>query len=526
MIEPQLAGWLTDRARTVVTRRWLVVRFFLVTMTLVTSALLLWPRTYHSQAKLFVRLGRESVALDPTVTTGATIAVSDTREHEINSVMEMLGNRSVLEDVVRVLGADAVLGDAPLPEASIIERRIVATLSGPLTTTLAVARPTPEAEKAIKVLESIVTSGLAKRSSVIHVTCEARSPELAQTILKVFLAAFQSQHAQALRMDRSLPFFEEQSNLLRGELETATAELVAAKNDAGVVSLEDRRQAMEEDLTQLRHQVQESSAALTSFQATLSDLRQKSRDLPHWQITEEINGQPDDAIGTTRRALHDLQIRERDLMTRYTARHPLVVATRQQISQAEQLLSGAGSMLPAETKRTPDPGWQQVHLQQLATEAEAEAVRGKAAKLEQQLVALEAERQQLNRQDGRIRRLQQEVEVLQASYGTYLERREQARIAQALERERISNVNVIQPASYVSQPVSPKRGLIFAVALFVAATGGIGTTLLAEAFARDGFRGQDGAPEWPCEEAGVQENNQGCDDAIEHASELVAASRY
>jgi len=122
--------------------------------------------------------------------------------------------------------------------------------------------------------------------------------------------------------------------------------------------------------------------------------------------------------------------------------------------------------------------------------------------------------------------LQQEVEVLQASYGTYLERREQARIAQALERERISNVNVIQPASYVSQPVSPKRGLIFAVALFVAATGGIGTTLLAEAFARDGFRGQDGAPEWPCEEAGVQENNQGCDDAIEHASELVAASRY
>ncbi len=49
------------------------------------AAILVLPRKYASDARLFVRLGRESVTLDPTATTGQMIQVLESRENQMNS---------------------------------------------------------------------------------------------------------------------------------------------------------------------------------------------------------------------------------------------------------------------------------------------------------------------------------------------------------------------------------------------------------------------------------------------------------
>ena len=53
------------------------------------------PKRYQSQAKLLVRLGRENATLDPTSTVGQgpAIAVPNSREEEINSVIEIVQSR-------------------------------------------------------------------------------------------------------------------------------------------------------------------------------------------------------------------------------------------------------------------------------------------------------------------------------------------------------------------------------------------------------------------------------------------------
>ena len=83
-------------------------------MLLVTVGAIFVPKRYLSEAKLFVRLGRESVTLDPTATTGQSVAVDTTREAEITSVLDVLEGRIVLEKVVDALGPDVVL-DRPAP---------------------------------------------------------------------------------------------------------------------------------------------------------------------------------------------------------------------------------------------------------------------------------------------------------------------------------------------------------------------------------------------------------------------------
>ena len=69
------------------------------------------PRIYRSEACIFLRLGRESVGLDPTATTGQTLALQQAdRKDEVKSAIEIMKSRSVIGQAVDKLGADVVLG--------------------------------------------------------------------------------------------------------------------------------------------------------------------------------------------------------------------------------------------------------------------------------------------------------------------------------------------------------------------------------------------------------------------------------
>src|SRR5215475_9351413 len=53
----------------------LLIRAPLIALAIGAAVYLFAPRTYRSEAKIFLRLGRESVGLDPTATTGQTLAL-------------------------------------------------------------------------------------------------------------------------------------------------------------------------------------------------------------------------------------------------------------------------------------------------------------------------------------------------------------------------------------------------------------------------------------------------------------------
>src|SRR5207249_369056 len=101
-------------AWTISRHRKAAILFFLVVFGLVTAATLLTRKSYISQAKLFVRLGRENVALDPTTTfgQGPVVAIPPTRENELNTVIESLHSRPLIEKIVDQIGPAVILDQA------------------------------------------------------------------------------------------------------------------------------------------------------------------------------------------------------------------------------------------------------------------------------------------------------------------------------------------------------------------------------------------------------------------------------
>ena len=244
---------------------------FLVMLSMAIAVTVMYPRVYKSEAKLFIRLGRETVHLDPTATTGQTVNMSETREREITSVIELLRGRNLVEKVVDELGADAIMDEKPSREyGGILDWSHMAEGMWSLLTRLT---PKPAygrrcgrwVDRVFPTLcrnSSARTSGASPSKLVgmqctqkfeCHHCCLFRSfARICSTKkLRTFVATYAEQHLRVNRTTGSYEFFEEQAEKLKGELESATANLRDVKNQVGLVSVDSQRSVIEKEIVKL-----------------------------------------------------------------------------------------------------------------------------------------------------------------------------------------------------------------------------------------------------------------------------------
>src|SRR5437016_4966775 len=207
-----------------------IALFFLAVMGAVTLFTFLSPRAYRSQAKLFVRLGRENATLDPTATVGQApvVAVPQSRENEINSAVEILNSRVLLEKVVDSVGPRAILDGREPSSAEEGDTASSETLE--------------ERYRAITKLTKRLNLEPVKKSNVILVSYDGPTPELAQTVVSKLVAYYLERYIQLNRNPGAHQFFAEQTARQRGQLTRAEEELRDLKNETGLIVPEAQRQ--------------------------------------------------------------------------------------------------------------------------------------------------------------------------------------------------------------------------------------------------------------------------------------------
>ena len=210
---------LIEIFRSVLLYRWRAFFTFLFLLAIGVAAVVLFPKKYESEAKIFVRLGRGSVTMDTTATTGQTISIQESRETEINSIVDMLESRRLTEAVAREVGPERILKKYALVEQWIEKAQDalpeISTSDAPDQEGLDPDELEfqEQLELAIKYLDKNVRVTSPKKSTTISITCRARTALLAQDIAKSLLAQYQLMHLQAYQADGSKEFFKENYEL-------------------------------------------------------------------------------------------------------------------------------------------------------------------------------------------------------------------------------------------------------------------------------------------------------------------------
>jgi uncharacterized protein involved in exopolysaccharide biosynthesis len=459
-----------------------MVLFFLLVMAVVAAAAFLGPRSYRSEAKLFLRLGRENVTLDPTATLGqpAVVAVPPSRDSEVNSVIDLLKSQVLLEQVVAELGPDAILGRGkvlPREARAAANRQALAERRSPWSDDPPL--PGDDRYRATVALEKMLEVEAVKKSNVIVVACTGPSPEVSRAIVACLIDLYLEQHVRLNRTPGAYHFLEEQTTQLRQRLTRAEEELRALKDRTGIASPEAQRQVLVTRIGRLRDELLQAEGAAAASEATIKRLRDRLAALPGTHVSGVTKGYPNAAADTMRAQLYTLEVKEKELSARYGKQHREVREVRRQLATARTLLA-AEQREREQVTTAPNKLHEEAQLALLREEPVLASLKARAGALRMQLAAERARLKKLNSDQMRLARLQREVELHESHYRKYAENLQQLQIDGALASEKMSNISVVQPATFDARPVRPRRSTILGAGLVFAVLGSIGLALLCE----------------------------------------------
>jgi uncharacterized protein involved in exopolysaccharide biosynthesis len=86
----------------------------------------------------------------------------------------------------------------------------------------------------------------------------------------------------------------------------------------------------------------------------------------------------------------------------------------------------------------------------------------------------------LVKHEASIKQYEERLEILKERHATTAKRMEESRMSKQLDDEKVSNIRVEQPASFVPKAVSPKKSLVLLLGLFAGGIGGLGLATTCE----------------------------------------------
>jgi uncharacterized protein involved in exopolysaccharide biosynthesis len=430
-----------------------VVTLFAVVFLLTIALTAMAPRVYESNAKLLVRLGRESVTLDPTASTGQVMSVRQSRDNEINSELEILSSRDLSVKVVDAIGPENLKRSGLLQRLGLVG-------GGDLH------------QQAIDSFDERLHIESLKDSNIITLSFTAGSPKLAQLALNTLITFYLDKHISAHRTSGSYEFFQRQTEDLQKELGRTESALRDLKNKKHIGMLDEQRRILLNRIGALEQEREQTRTGIAGSRAKIGEMNKIVTDLPETLITQQTSGYPNAASDSLREKIYELQLREQDLLSRYTETGAPVQEVRRQIAEARAMMNKENGERTQVTQGV-NATRQSVKGEILQEKANQSALSARVKSLTSELAADRKDLITLNNTEVEVAQLERQLASQRENYIRYAASLEQARIDQALETQKISNIGIVQAATASDIPVSPRALLNLIIGVVVGLVGGV-----------------------------------------------------
>lgn len=431
------------------------------------------PRTYLSEAKVFVQVGHESVNLDPTASANSFLEISAVRENEVNAVVQLLGSRTLAEKVVDQFGPEAIL-EMDTDEGTSLGDRLAWLNQYNLNP----LRIYSLRDQALETLQQNLGVSAGKKTNVINVSYETENPTLSRDVLESLLQSAREEHLRINRTKGSLEFFEGQSNLLQDDLTKLENELRDLKDSTGLASLATQREIQLQQIGALESDLLRARAERDAVVAEVLRRKQQLADSPAMIVTESTTGQPDTPKFSLRQKLYDLEVKEQELASKLKDDAPQLIAIRAQIVEARKIVEDEA--ITTQTTRGVNQIYQTAALALQERDAQLVALTARTESLDEKIATARSALKSINENEVKLVRLEREIEIARATYRRYADNLEVARIDQELQDAKISSLNLLQPPSYSQTPASPSPKLTLVLGFAFACLCSVGVALWAE----------------------------------------------
>jgi uncharacterized protein involved in exopolysaccharide biosynthesis len=379
-------------------------------------------------------------------------------EEDLNSEVELLKSRDLLEKVVAAEGIPS--GD-----------------------TEALFRATRNLERNLSV-EPL------RKTKVIKVTYRAASPVRAENVLQTLSRLYFEKHLEVHRPPGALDFFQTQADQYRKQLAAAESALKEFANDNGVVEAPLSREIAVRKLKDFEADLKLSRAAVAVMEQRINVLEQQEQStVPRLTTLVRTSDNPL-LMQQLKSTLLNLELKRTELLSQYAPDYRPVQDIETQIAQARQALDNAEKNPVREETTDRDATHEWLKSELARSRAELSGLKAKVAETAQIVDGYDAQAGKLNETEITQQDLVRKAKTAEENFLLYSRKQEQARISEALDRQRIINVSIAQPPSAPPVPAGLPRAINFALGFLLAVLISIAVALALEYMDRS-FRTPD-----------------------------------
>ena len=307
--------------------------------------------------------------------------------------------------------------------------------------------------RAVRQLDRQLNVEPAKKTTLITVTYDSSNPAQAANVLKCLAGAYLERHSRLHRPVGESNFFEQQIVESRRNLQAAELQLMDFTRDEGVVSAAQQRDIALQRLGEAESTDRANQVEIAATGQRIRTLQSKLQSLPERATTVIRNADNPQLLGKIKAKLLELQLKRTELLTKYEPSYRLVQEVDQQIAEAKSSIAQE-ELAPLRDQSTdldPNHAWAKGELMKAEVELSALGARGMATK--HLLAADQIEASTLGDRAIKQDELLGNLKAVEEQYLLYMAKREEARIGDALDAQRILNVAIAEQPTVPALPV-------------------------------------------------------------------------
>ncbi|MFN2578096.1 MAG: GumC family protein [Pyrinomonadaceae bacterium] len=451
---------LRDGATAIFRRRALILFTFFAVVTGTILVTLLAANRYDARMKILVKNQRVDVAITPEATSGLNAPTVDNEvsENQINSEIELLTSKDLLMQVVNETGLAR-------NETDLFGR------SGPEAVRV---------EKAVNRLAKDLSINPVRKANIITITYSSNSAQLSAAVLKKLGDLYLEKHLKLNHPAGASDFFKDKADEYEAQLKQSEQQLTNFQQSNNLVVLSQQKELTLQKTAEARAKMLEADAALNEATNRIDRVQQQLAAIPKRIVTQSRQLPNQYSAERLNTMMVELQNRRTQLLTKYRPDDRLVREVDEQIRTTREALGRAEQKTSVEEATDLNPLRQTLETELSRARLDQAGAKARRDTLSGQLQQYDASLKKLEADTAGHDDLERQKKEAADNYQLYAKKREEARIADELDRQKITNVSIAEAATVAQIPSSPNRPLNLVLGVVLAGVLSLGSVFCAE----------------------------------------------
>lgn len=451
---------LKDLAAILARRKWLILATFFLVVGGVVAGTLLMPKQYETRMKVLVKNERADMIVSADRNGGSGYR-GEVSEVQINSEIELLTNNNLLQQVVTMCGLEKLQHVAG-PDPS--QRNSVAV------------------EKAVKRLQRDLKVSPVRKANIIQVAYADTDPRRAVAVLATLADLYLEEHLKVHGTPGTYEFFKGQAERYQSELKDAESKLAAFRRSENIVMLAQQKDVMLQKAAESQSALLQAEAAIGEYTWKTADTRRQLGAAQPRVITQSRTLSNQYSVERLHTMVAELQNRRTLLLVKFRPDDRLVREADQEIRDTQAALEQATKLTGVEQATDVNPVHQALEIDLGRQQAELAGLQSRREALAHQTGTYRSQLVRLGDATAAFDDLVRTQKEAEDNYMLYAKKKEEARIAESLDQQKISNVAIAETPTLPHLPSKPNVPLNLALGVFLACFLSLGIAFAVEYF--------------------------------------------